>query len=218
MFAFTYLVEYVSGHKWLYINNTPVYQDTENIRYIVEWDELCAVRLKPLMINACSALRRTTKNNTAFSTLSSLSTQPIKHCLHWKTNGRWERGRWGEREDVVWLGQLGSLEGHSCVLQLLCWTIFSADHLIWSNGGDRGRWQREKDSRCTTATEALQKIGTWPKMTGPARDLYCHGKQQRATSTDCRNSPSLQGRAATCGPVLFMTMTNIFPSNYSVAQ
>lgn len=109
------------------------------------------------MINACSALRRTTKNNTAFSTLSSLSTQPIKHCLHWKTNGRWERGRWGEREDVVWLGQLGSLEGHSCVLQLLCWTIFSADHLIWSKGGDGERRQREKDSRCTTAIEALQK-------------------------------------------------------------
>lgn len=162
------------------------------------------------------------KTTLLFSTLSSLSTQPIKHCLHWKTNGRWERGRWGEREDVVWLGQLGSLEGHSCALQLLCWTIFSAAHLIWSNGGDRDR-EREKDGK----RKGLQvhhrrwgtpKIGTWPKMTGPARDLYCHGKQQRATSTDCRNCPSLQSRAATRGPVLFMTMTNIFPSNYGVAQ
>lgn len=126
------------------INNTSVYKTLKIYGTVRNEMSFCAVRLKLLMINACSALSRTTKNNTAFSTLSSLNTQPIKHCLHWKTNGRWERGRWGEREDVVWQGQLGSLEGHSCALQLLCWTIFSTAHLIWSNGGDRERNGKEK--------------------------------------------------------------------------
>lgn len=38
-------------------------------------------------------------------------------------------------KDNAWLQQLGSLEGHSCVLLLLYWAIFRPAHPMWSDGG-----------------------------------------------------------------------------------
>ncbi len=158
------------------------------------------------------------KTTLIFSTLSSLSTQPIKHCLHWKTNGRWERGRWGEREDVVWLGQLGSLEGHSCALFFV--GLYLAQP-IWSGVMEETETERErktgreKNSRCTTAVEVVQKSARGQRwQVRPVTFIVTVNNSGR----QCRNCPSLQSRAVTCGPVLFMTMTNIFPSNYGGAQ
>lgn len=59
------------------INNTPVYRTLKIYGTMRNEMSFCAVRLKLLMINACSALSRTTKNNTAF-----FHTIKPKHTTH----------------------------------------------------------------------------------------------------------------------------------------
>lgn len=127
------------------------------------------------MINACSALNKTTKNNNRF--LHTIKSEHTTHKTVFTLKDKWQmKARERERE---WLGQLGILEGHSCVLRLFVGTIFSTAHLIWRNRGDKNR-KRLQVHLGAVSVKALQNRHTgkddgWPLSS-------------RATSTDCETS------------------------------
>lgn len=64
------------------------------------------------MINACSVLNKTTKNNNRF-----FHTIKSEHTTHKTVFTLKDKLQMKERERE-WLKQLGILEGHSCVLRL----------------------------------------------------------------------------------------------------